>query len=140
MFGFLAQEVEKYFPEIVRRDADGWRRIQGGAFEPLLIEGLRFHDRRIAQLEEENRELNRRLVQLEEDHTALRREVAAEKELDVARDAQISRLLEISRVLSRLDHEGADRREVRLGGFDRVLRTVRFDSACGRGTRAGAGD
>ena len=34
MFGFLAQDVEKYFPEIVRRDADGWRRIQGGAFEP----------------------------------------------------------------------------------------------------------
>ena len=73
------------------------------------MEGLRFYDRWIAQLEEENRVLNRRLVQLEEDHAALRREVEAQKELDGARDAQISRLLEISRVLSRLDHEGADR-------------------------------
>ena len=60
MFGFLAQDVEKYFPRSSGRDADGWRRIQGGAFEPLLIEGLRFHDRRIAQLEEENRQLNDR--------------------------------------------------------------------------------
>ena len=28
MFGFLAQDVEKFFPEVVRRDADGWRRGQ----------------------------------------------------------------------------------------------------------------
>merc|ERR1711918_332640 len=68
MFGFLAQDVEKYFPEIVRRDADGWRRIQGGAFEPLLTEGLRRHHQRLTRLEEEN--------------SALRVEVAALRESD----------------------------------------------------------
>ena len=106
MFGFLAQDVEKYFPEIVRRDADGWRRIQGGAFEPLLMEGIRFHDRRIAQLEEENRQLNDRLSQLEQEHTTLRLDAEAQKERDVARDAQITRLLEITRVFA---HEPAAR-------------------------------
>merc|ERR1711871_1498831 len=63
---------------------DGWRRIQGGAFEPLLIEGLRFHDRRIAQLEEENRglrdtdmSLRRELAELREAQDQLRADVAA---------------------------------------------------------------
>merc|ERR1711998_659148 len=51
MFGFLAQDVEKFFPEVVRRDAVGWRRIQIGAFEPLLTEGLRMHEQRITRLE-----------------------------------------------------------------------------------------
>ena len=84
MFGFLAQDVEKYFPEIVRRDADGWRRIQGGAFEPLLMEGIRFHDRRIARLEEENRglrdsdaSLRRELAELREAQDQLRADLAA---------------------------------------------------------------
>merc|ERR1712022_100873 len=74
MFGFLAQDVEKFFPEVVRRDADGWRRIQGGAFEPLLTEGYRSHDQRIARLEEEILALQQRVTQLEQENSALRRE------------------------------------------------------------------
>merc|ERR1712178_99094 len=62
MFGFIAQDVERYFPEIVRRSSDGWRRIQSGAFEPLLTEGFRLHDERISRLEEENRALQERLA------------------------------------------------------------------------------
>ena len=65
--------LEQDFPEIVRRDADGWRRIQGGAFEPLLMEGLRFHDQRIAKLEEENRGLR-------DSDATLRRELAELRE------------------------------------------------------------
>ena len=64
------------------RHADGWRRIQGGAFEPLLMEGLRFHDQRIAKLEEENRGLR-------DSGATLRRELAELRE----------RVLQIERAL-----------------------------------------
>merc|ERR1711998_446381 len=75
MFGFLVQDVEKYFPEVVRRDADGWRRIQGGAFEPLLTEGYRSHDQRIVRLEEEIRTMQDENRALRESEANLRREV-----------------------------------------------------------------
>ncbi|KAJ1452955.1 hypothetical protein M885DRAFT_568002 [Pelagophyceae sp. CCMP2097] len=40
-FGFLAQDVEAVFPEIVRVDDAGWRSIQVDSIEPLIVEVLR---------------------------------------------------------------------------------------------------
>ena len=61
VFGFVAQDVARAFPELVRPDADGYLGVQAGAFEPLLVEGLRLHDARLARLEDENRALRREL-------------------------------------------------------------------------------
>jgi hypothetical protein len=40
-FGFIAQEVEGQFPELVGRDSQGFRSVQYGAFVPLIIEGMK---------------------------------------------------------------------------------------------------
>jgi hypothetical protein len=40
-FGFIAQEVEGQFPELVGRDAQGFRSVQYSAFVPLIIEGMK---------------------------------------------------------------------------------------------------
>jgi len=40
-FGFIAQEVEGRFPELVGRASDGMRSVQYSAFVPLIIEGMK---------------------------------------------------------------------------------------------------
>jgi hypothetical protein len=40
-FGFIAQEVEGQFPELVGRDSQGFRSVQYSAFVPLIIEGMK---------------------------------------------------------------------------------------------------
>ena len=40
-FGFIAQEVEGQFPELVGRASDGMRSVQYSAFVPLIIEGMK---------------------------------------------------------------------------------------------------
>merc|ERR1712005_35351 len=99
MFGFLAQDVERYFPEIVRRDANGWRRIQSGAFEPLLHEALRQHDARMARLEEANRALEEenlalrdRIASVEEENLAIRRDLDSRSRRDASLDARVAAL------------------------------------------------
>merc|ERR1711988_1051117 len=89
MFGFIAQDVERYFPEIVRRSSDGWRRIQSGAFEPLLTEGFRLHDERISRLEEENRALQERLARMEDENLAVHRNTEAHVLIEAALESRI---------------------------------------------------
>jgi hypothetical protein len=40
-FGFIAQDVEGNFPELVGRASDGMRSVQYSAFVPLIIEGMK---------------------------------------------------------------------------------------------------
>jgi hypothetical protein len=40
-FGFIAQEVEGRFPELVGRSPDGMRSVQYSAFVPLIVEGMK---------------------------------------------------------------------------------------------------
>jgi hypothetical protein len=40
-FGFIAQDVEGKFPELVGRASDGMRSVQYSAFVPLIIEGMK---------------------------------------------------------------------------------------------------
>merc|ERR1711865_848437 len=56
-FGFIAQDVEEVYPELVRRGEDGFLSLQVGGLEPLLAQGHHLHDERIVQLETDNAEL-----------------------------------------------------------------------------------
>ena len=56
--GFLAQEVEALFPELVSRDERDFRGLQYARFAPLLVEGLK-------QLAEEVRDLREKIHALE---------------------------------------------------------------------------
>ena len=50
-FGFIAQEVELVFPEIVRESSFGIRSLQLEAIAPLLVEAFRALHRRLTILE-----------------------------------------------------------------------------------------
>jgi len=52
-FGFIAQEVESVFPEIVRENSLGVRSLQLEAIAPLLLEAFRALNQRVSVLEGE---------------------------------------------------------------------------------------
>lgn len=68
--GFIAQEVERVFPEWVGNDAKGYRQLTIQGFEALTVEALRelklSSDARIESLERDNAELRARLQRLEQ--------------------------------------------------------------------------
>ena len=64
-FGFIAQDVEDVFPEIVRENSQGMRSLQIDAVGPLLVEALRLLQRRVTILKEERVTLKARLSHLE---------------------------------------------------------------------------
>lgn len=51
-FGFIAQEVESVFPEIVREDSLGVRSLQLEAIAPLLLEAVKSIQLRVAKVED----------------------------------------------------------------------------------------
>ncbi|KAJ1450668.1 hypothetical protein M885DRAFT_570989 [Pelagophyceae sp. CCMP2097] len=77
-FGFLAQDVEAVFPEIVRVDDAGWRSIQVDSIEPLIVEALRGLQAQLRGMEERHDALARQheaqLFVLAREHGALARE------------------------------------------------------------------
>lgn len=68
--GFIAQQVERVFPEWVGSDDNGYRQVTAQGFEALAVEALRElkaeSDARIGMLERENDELRARLQRLEQ--------------------------------------------------------------------------
>ncbi len=59
--GFIAQEVEKIVPEVVRTDAQGYLGIDYSKFAPLLVEGIKELEKRLSAVERENKLLRERL-------------------------------------------------------------------------------
>ncbi|HSN62528.1 MAG TPA: tail fiber domain-containing protein, partial [Ferruginibacter sp.] len=52
--GLSAQEVEKYFPEIVQTNDDGYKAIDYSRLTPVLIEGIKEQQQQIEKLQKEN--------------------------------------------------------------------------------------
>ena len=65
-FGFIAQDVEAVFPEIVRENDSGMRSLQVDAVGPLLVEAFRNLQQRVIDLERERLNSNTRLGSLEQ--------------------------------------------------------------------------
>ncbi len=63
--GLLAQEVEKYFPQLVKEDANGYKAVNYTGFIPLLIENIKEQQEEISALKKQNETLNKRLENLE---------------------------------------------------------------------------
>ena len=62
--GFIAQDVQKLFPELVSERPDGYLGIQYSRFVPLVIEAMKDIDDRIRQMEEENTALRNMVLDL----------------------------------------------------------------------------
>ncbi len=56
-FGLSAQEVERYFPEVVREDNEGYKAISYEELIPLLLEAIKYQQEEIEGLREEVRRL-----------------------------------------------------------------------------------
>ncbi len=63
--GFIAQEVEKIYPELVTIGPDGFMQVDYEKFTPILVEAIKEQQDQIASLEEKNAELEERLDYIE---------------------------------------------------------------------------
>lgn len=62
--GFIAQDVEKVVPELVRTDEKGFKQVNYANFTPLLVESVKELNRELAAAKEENREIKKALCEL----------------------------------------------------------------------------
>jgi len=71
----IAQEVEKYFPELVSTDDQGYKTLNYAQFTAVLLEAIKEQQVEIEKLQKENQNMkadfNQRLQVLEEEVKAL---------------------------------------------------------------------
>ena len=80
--GFIAQEVERVFPEWVRTDASGYKQVSTIGFKALAVEALRELNSQAQSREEQIGRLQQRLVKLETENAELRALAAQNRELE----------------------------------------------------------
>jgi hypothetical protein len=51
-FGFIAQEVETVYPELVSTGTDGYKRVDYSALTPILVEAIKTQQQKIQELEQ----------------------------------------------------------------------------------------
>ena len=59
--GFIAQEVEEIFPELVKEDREGYKAIDYGKFTPIIVEAMKEQQQEIEDLQQEIIELKDKL-------------------------------------------------------------------------------
>ena len=64
-YGFVAQEVEKIFPDWIIEDKDGYKQINTTGLNSILVEAIKELDDKVEQLKQENAEFKARLEALE---------------------------------------------------------------------------
>lgn len=62
--GFIAQEVEKVFPEVVLTDSQGYKALEYGNLSALLVEGIKQQQKEIIELKIKNQALETKLDKL----------------------------------------------------------------------------
>ena len=62
--GFIAQEVEKIFPELVMTDAEGYKSVNYIGIVPVLVESVKTQQKRLKVLEADNQALKAQLETL----------------------------------------------------------------------------
>ena len=65
-YGFIAQELEKVFPNLVQTDAQGYKSVNYVGVIPVLVEGMKAQEKRIRALEADNAELKAQVREIEE--------------------------------------------------------------------------
>jgi hypothetical protein len=64
--GFSAQEIEKYFPEIVQTDGRGYKAVDYGRFTPILVEAIKEQQQNLMAQQQQIDELKRMVAVLVE--------------------------------------------------------------------------
>lgn len=63
-FGFIAQELEKIFPELVITDTNGYKSVNYTGVVPVLVEAIKTQNQKIETLSKENADLRATLTEL----------------------------------------------------------------------------
>jgi hypothetical protein len=63
-YGFIAQEIEKVFPELVMTDKNGYKLVNYDKFSPILLQAIKEQQKTIVELEKKNKKLLKELEQL----------------------------------------------------------------------------
>lgn len=63
--GVSAQELEKFLPELVQTNTEGYKSVDYTRLSPLLIKGMQEQQQQIEALQKENAELKERLLRVE---------------------------------------------------------------------------
>jgi hypothetical protein len=64
--GFIAQEIEKVFPEVVVTDENGFKSVAYGQIEVVLVEAIKEQQKQIKQLQEKDKEIDLLRAELEQ--------------------------------------------------------------------------
>jgi|GEM_PF-3209220 len=64
-YGFIAQDLEKVFPEMVNTESDGYKSVNYNGMIPVLLEAIKEQQKIIEMLKKENENQNARLEKLE---------------------------------------------------------------------------
>jgi hypothetical protein len=73
--GFIAQEIEKIYPQVVLTDKDGYKSIDYSKLTPILVEAIKDQQKIIQQLQEENFKIKQANVQLNKDNNQIKAEL-----------------------------------------------------------------
>lgn len=73
--GFIAQEIEKIFPELVSYDRDGYRLLDYAKLTAILVEGIKEQQTEIESQEKEIERQGSALLQLQKDVQALKKAI-----------------------------------------------------------------
>lgn len=80
--GFIAQEVEEVYPEIVHTREDGYKAVDYASLVSALVEAIKELDQKVSALEAENNELKASLASSQSDDiAALKKEIDAIKKI-----------------------------------------------------------
>ena len=63
--GFIAQEVEKLFPEVVQENLDGYKGVNYSALSSVLVDSIQTQDSQLKELEEETLKLKQMIKEIE---------------------------------------------------------------------------
>jgi len=69
--GFIAQEVLEVLPMVVEQDQQGYYSVEYTRIVPFLVEAIKALEKRVSQLEEENKMLNKRVNSHSSNHTPI---------------------------------------------------------------------
>jgi hypothetical protein len=73
--GFIAQELEKYFPELVNTDKDGYKSVQYSHMVPVLLEAIKEQQALISEIQSQNFSLTSELSKSSLSHQSLVQEM-----------------------------------------------------------------
>jgi hypothetical protein len=62
--GFIAQEVEKVVPDLVKEGPDGFKGVEYAKFTPIIVEAIKEQQKQIEELKAENEVLKQKLNEL----------------------------------------------------------------------------